>query len=105
MELLGNIIENAFKYCTSQVVLSSLIDDKNTSKLLIINIADDGPGIPFEQQARILERGQRLDTTQPGQGIGLAVAADIIRSYGGQLQIQPSILGGAEFQIQLPLGT
>ncbi len=104
MELLGNITENAFKYCKSHIMLSSRLDDRNNCKQLFINITDDGPGIPPEQQARILERGQRLDTTQAGQGIGLAVAADIIRSYGGQLHIQQSILGGAEFQIQLPLG-
>ncbi len=104
MELLGNIIENAFKYCKSHVQLSSRIEDNGHCKQLLICIADDGPGIPPEQQERILERGHRLDTNQPGQGIGLAVAADIIRSYGGQLQIQPSVLGGAEFQIQLPLG-
>ncbi|MES2672717.1 MAG: ATP-binding protein [Pseudomonadota bacterium] len=101
MELLGNIIENAFKYCKSRVQLNSRIEGKQ----LFIVISDDGPGIPPEQQERILERGHRLDTSQPGQGIGLAVAADIIRSYAGELKIQQSSFGGAKFQIQLPLGT
>lgn len=100
MELLGNITENAFKYGRSRVHLSS----RSESKQLLISVADDGPGVPAEQQARILERGQRLDTTKPGQGIGLAVAADIIHSYGGQLIIQQSRYGGAEFTIVLPLG-
>lgn len=101
MEVLGNIIENAFKYGKSQVKLSSL---SRSDKTLVLIIEDDGAGIPQEQQARILERGQRLDSSQPGQGIGLAVAADIIHSYGGELDIQQSSLGGAKFQIQLPLG-
>ncbi len=101
MELLGNIIENAFKYCKSRVQLTSRVEGKQ----LFIAISDDGPGIPPEQQEHILERGHRLDTSQPGQGIGLAVAADIIRSYGGELKIQQSSLGGANFEIQLPLGT
>lgn len=101
MELLGNIIENAFKYCKSRVQLTSHVEGKQ----LFIAISDDGPGIPPEQQECILERGHRLDTSQPGQGIGLAVAADIIRSYGGELKIQQSALGGANFEIQLPLGT
>lgn len=105
MELLGNIIENAFKYCKSQVQLRSRIEEKGNCKQLLVAIADDGSGIPQEQQERILERGHRLDTSQPGQGIGLAVAADIIRSYGGELKIRHSLLGGAEFEIQLPLGT
>lgn len=100
MELMGNIIENAFKYGSTQVKLTSHI---HPDKKLQISIEDDGPGVPQEQQARILERGQRLDSSQPGQGIGLAVAADIIHSYGGELEIQVSQLGGAKFQIQLPL--
>lgn len=102
MELLGNIIENAFKYGKTQVKLSSIIQHE---KHLLIIIEDDGAGIPTEEQARILERGQRLDSSQPGQGIGLAVAVDIIHSYAGELHIQQSQLGGAKFQIQLPLGT
>jgi two-component system, OmpR family, sensor histidine kinase PhoQ len=100
MELLGNITENAFKYGKSNIRIGS----EAVEKYLLITIADDGPGIPKEQQTRILERGQRLDTTQPGQGIGLSVAADIIHSYDGQLSIGHSGLGGAEFRILLPLG-
>lgn len=100
MELLGNITENAFKYGKSRVKLSSKIE----AKQLLISIEDDGAGIPPEQQALILERGKRLDTTQPGQGIGLSVAVDIIQSYGGQLKIAQSSLGGAQFEIYLPLG-
>ena len=101
MELLGNITENAFKYGKSRVLIKSKIENKE----LLISIADDGPGIPAEQQLRILERGQRLDTSIPGQGIGLAVATDIIHSYDGTLKVIPSAWGGAEFQILLPLGS
>jgi two-component system, OmpR family, sensor histidine kinase PhoQ len=100
MELLGNITENAFKYGRSHVSIKS----EHIDKQLIITISDDGPGIPKEQQTRILERGQRLDTNQPGQGIGLSVAADIVHSYNGQIAISQSTLGGAEFQIFLPCG-
>lgn len=98
MEVIGNITENAFKYGKSQVSIHSEIKDKQ----LLICISDDGPGIPTEQQSRILERGHRLDTNIPGQGIGLAVAADIIHSYAGQLKVSQSPLGGAEFQLLLP---
>ncbi len=101
MEMLGNITENAFKYGKSQVHISSQPEGKQ----LLITIADDGPGVPADQQRRILERGQRLDTTIPGQGIGLAVAADIIHSYDGSIRVTSSTLGGAEFQILLPLGS
>jgi two-component system, OmpR family, sensor histidine kinase PhoQ len=70
---------------------------------LHIDIEDDGPGVPTDQTERILERGQRLDTSIPGQGIGLAVAAEIVRSYDGNIRIYRSDLGGARFNIALPL--
>lgn len=101
MEVIGNITENAFKYGSSQVSIQSEIKDKQ----LLISISDDGPGVPAEQQTRILERGHRLDTSLPGQGIGLAVAADIIHSYGGKLNVSKSPLGGALFQLLLPLAS
>jgi two-component system sensor histidine kinase PhoQ len=99
MELLGNILENAFKYGRKQVRMRSTIEGSQ----LRIDIEDDGPGIPTDQTERILERGQRLDTTIPGQGIGLAVAAEIVRSYEGDIRIHRSELGGARFSVCLPL--
>lgn len=99
MELLGNLLENAFKYGNKQVRMSSRFEQQQ----LCIEIEDDGPGVPEDQTERILERGQRLDTNKPGQGIGLAVAAEIIRSYDGDIRISRSPLGGARFSIFLPL--
>lgn len=99
MELLGNMLENAFKYGDKQVRMRSAIEEKQ----LRIDIEDDGPGVPDDQTERILERGQRLDTSIPGQGIGLAVAAEIVRSYDGNISIQRSELGGACFSVYLPL--
>lgn len=99
LELLGNLLDNAFKYCRQQVV----VDARYLQQQLVIHIGDDGPGVPTEARSRILQRGQRLDTSLPGQGIGLAVAVDIINSYGGTLSIGTSSLGGADFVIHLPL--
>lgn len=63
-------------------------------------VEDDGPGVPAEQRARIIRRGERADTQHPGQGIGLAVALDIIESYDGELSLDDSELGGACFRIR-----
>lgn len=99
MELLGNLLENAFKYGNKQVRMRSQIEEN----ILRIDIEDDGPGVPEDQTERILERGQRLDTSIPGQGIGLAVAAEIVRSYEGKISICRSEFGGACFSITLPI--
>jgi two-component system, OmpR family, sensor histidine kinase PhoQ len=99
MELVGNLLENACKYGHKQVVVSSFKDEQ----YLWVNIEDDGPGVPPEDYDRILKRGQRLDSKIPGQGIGLAVATDIVQGYSGKIQVSRSSLGGAKFQFAIPL--
>ncbi|MCU7933493.1 MAG: histidine kinase [Candidatus Thiodiazotropha sp. (ex Dulcina madagascariensis)] len=100
MELLGNLMENACKYGAGRVRVSAQMED-----CLHLCVEDDGKGIPDEEAEAVLQRGHRADQHQPGQGIGLAVAADIVSAYGGTLQIRRSDrLGGAAIQVWLPIG-
>ena len=96
-ELLGNLIDNAYKYCQQQVRIRVQNFDKN----LQIVIDDDGPGIAEKDRHWVLERGARADTRETGQGIGLAVVLDIISSYGGELKVENSALGGASIQVKI----
>lgn len=98
MELLGNLIDNACKYGKKQVKISC----KRIATKLEIQIEDDGPGVAADVRQAILTRGARADTVTPGQGIGLAVAVDILTSYGGNIDIVQSPLGGASFKLQIP---
>lgn len=99
MEIFGNILENAFKYGHSWVKVNS----SQTKNSLIIMIEDNGPGVPDELCDEILKRGARADTQINGQGIGLAVACDILSSYGAGLTVTRSEKNGACFQVNLPL--
>ncbi|MFD2641321.1 ATP-binding protein [Pseudomonas japonica] len=96
MELLGNLLENAWRLCLGQIHISL----RNEDGALQLCIEDDGPGVPENQRERILQRGERLDRQYPGQGIGLAVAKDIIDSYDARLTLGDSPLGGAAFRIR-----
>ena len=98
MEILGNLIENGFKYGVSKVSVSSKILRDGVE----IYIEDDGPGIEKDKHHTILKRGARADTSAPGQGIGLDVVTDILSSYNGELRIEQSSLGGAKFVVHLP---
>lgn len=95
MEVMGNVLENACKYCLEFVEITSLHSDK----FLTIVIDDDGPGIPESKRELIFQRGQRVDTLRPGQGLGLSVAAEIIEQYDGSITISDSPLGGARMQV------
>ena len=100
MELLGNLLDNAFKYGNGQVAVEAGLE----AGQLVISISDNGAGVAPAQRQVILQRGARLDSQTPGQGIGLAVALDIVSSYDGALEVSSSTLGGACFRVELPGG-
>ena len=98
MEMLGNLIENAFKYTRSRVRLSVRVAGSSVD----VWVEDDGDGIAPAQRTAVLERGTRVDTKNPGQGIGLAVVVEIAAAYEGALAIDASDLGGARLRLRLP---
>ena len=59
-----------------------------------LTVEDDGPGIPEDAADALLRRGMRLDEPAPGHGIGLSIVNDIAASYGGDVRISKSELGG-----------
>lgn len=102
MELLGNLLENAFKWARRRVILTArpLAGGKRAGLELIVE--DDGPGIPEDQVERMLQRGVRGDERVQGHGIGLAIVQDMLKSYRGDLVVDCSpTLGGARFLVRL----
>ena len=91
LEVIGNLLDNAFKYCKGNVAIA--IDSRDNGEMLL-TISDDGQGLKRQQVQRILNRGTRLDQTSEGQGIGLAVVADIVKSYKIEMTFERSTLGG-----------
>jgi two-component system sensor histidine kinase PhoQ len=95
-EVLGNLLDNAYKYCSSQVRVYVRSESKAASGHgLEISIEDDGHGIDPGMIDTVLQRGKRMDETVPGHGIGLSMAREIIAVYGGELTIGSGDLGGA----------
>ena len=104
LELAGNLLDNACKWCEKHVRISVVasVGARAVASGMVLTVADDGPGIPQDAADALLQRGMRLDESTPGHGIGLAVVKDIARSYGGHLSIQASKLGGAEITVSIP---
>ena len=101
LELAGNLIDNACKWCATQVTVTVGAANKSTGGMQL-TVADDGPGIPADAAEALLQRGTRLDESTPGHGIGLAIVKDIAHSYGGEITIGQSNLGGAEITVSIP---
>ena len=100
LELLGNLIDNACKYGRSAIRIS--VANLRAETGLRIIVEDDGSGIEDADRLRVLYRGARVDSQQPGQGIGLAVVGEIASRYGGDIVIKASSLGGARVEVSLP---
>lgn len=95
VEVMGNVLDNACKYCLEFVEISA----RQTDDHLHIFVEDDGPGIPHSKRSLVFDRGQRADTLRPGQGVGLAVAREITEQYAGQIIASDSLLGGARMEV------
>lgn len=95
MELLGNLLDNACKACRHHIQVSG----RQLGNGLEITVDDDGPGIDEHQARQITTRGQRGDQYGQGQGLGLAIARDIVDSYKAQLFFETSPLGGCRARI------
>ena len=97
-ELIGNLLENAAKWCKSRINVKVTRNDDG----LQITVDDDGPGLPPEHRAKALERGKRLDESAPGTGLGLSIVTELADIYGGRLHLEDSPIGGLRARLELP---
>ncbi|MEP6940617.1 MAG: ATP-binding protein [Rudaea sp.] len=103
LELLGNLLENAFKWANHRVVLTAKtlpVRATRRSGLLLV-IEDDGPGIPENLVEHFMKRGVRGDERTQGHGIGLAIVQDMVKAYRGTVSVARSeTLGGAAVSVR-----
>ena len=102
LELAGVLLDNAYKFTRRRVQVTSRALPGEVRAGLEVRIADDGPGIAPERRRTVLERGARLDERVLGQGLGLAVAAEIAERCGGRLEPGESEWGGCEMLLHFP---
>jgi signal transduction histidine kinase len=105
-EMVGNLVDNACKWAESRVaveVLPATDDPAGTPKLRVV-VDDDGPGLTAAQREQIgtVRRGQRLDETKPGSGLGLSIVTDLAALYGGALTLGTAPIGGLRAELVLP---
>jgi len=101
-EMVGNLIDNAGKYSRLQVRVAVVGEEAGDRKRLVVVVDDDGPGLPPDKRAAAWRRGQRLDETKPGSGLGLSIVSDLAGMYGGALEFDVAPLGGLRAKLSLP---
>lgn len=98
-EMIGNLLDNACKWASEQVEVE--VSAAGVGRLSV-TVSDDGPGLDEDQIKRVLERGERLDQSKPGSGLGLSIVKEIADLYGGVLALRRAPLGGLQTELLLP---
>lgn len=99
-EMLGNLLDNACKWATGRVIVSSSQQDAG----VVLTVDDDGPGLEASMREVVLQRGVRADEAAPGSGFGLAIVRDLAELYGGSIALGEAPIGGLRARLQLPTG-
>ncbi len=99
-----NLADNAARHAAGLITFS--LEERDGAAVLVV--ADDGPGVPAEEQERVFERFTRLDeargTVSGGTGLGLAIVRDIVGRHGGTVRVDAAHHPGARFVVRLPSG-
>jgi signal transduction histidine kinase len=101
----GNLVDNACKWAESQVFVEVLAEqpgEPGAGTMLRIIVDDDGRGLSPAERAQVSRRGQRLDESKPGSGLGLSIVIDLAALYGGSLTLGSAPIGGLRAELALP---
>jgi signal transduction histidine kinase len=104
-EMVGNLVDNACKWAASQVGIEVRVEpppEPRAAPRLRIIVDDDGRGLSAAERAQVSRRGQRLDESKPGSGLGLSIVVDLAALYGGSLVLGDAPIGGLRAELVLP---
>ncbi|HZP20103.1 MAG TPA: ATP-binding protein, partial [Bauldia sp.] len=95
-EIVGNLVDNACKWAKTRVavMVARLPGRDGDPDELSLIVDDDGPGLPPEKRAEAARRGQRLDESKPGSGLGLSIVTELVELYEGSFALETSPAGG-----------
>ena len=104
-EMAGNLVDNACKWAASRVFIEVRVErpvKPGAGPLLRVIVDDDGRGLSAVERAQVARRGQRLDESKPGSGLGLSIVVDLAALYGGSLSLGSAPIGGLRAELVLP---
>jgi two-component system, OmpR family, sensor kinase len=106
-QVVGNLVTNALTHTpTSARVTVTLAEEAGDPDVVVLSVADDGPGMAPEDAARVFERFYRAESSRTrengGSGLGLAIVASLVEAHGGSVEVRTAPGRGADFRVRLP---
>jgi signal transduction histidine kinase len=102
---LNNLLENAVKYTPADKPVTISLQLKNNSA--VIQIADNGPGIPDAEKGKVFNKFYRIGNEETrkskGTGLGLYLTSKIIKQHNGKIAVMDNVPSGCIFEIMLPV--
>ncbi len=97
-----NLVSNAAKFAPGKPVA---IRTYRSGDFAILEVRDQGPGIPSGEQSRVFDRFERVSTAEgtTGLGLGLFIADELVRAHGGQIEVDSALGQGSTFRVRLPI--
>lgn len=105
-DIIGNLLDNACKWTRDSVLIHGEVvsgEKSGDGDFLRLTVVDNGPGLPHDKMAYVLERGNRLDEQTPGSGLGLSIVKDLTGLYGGTVTLEAAAPSGLRVLLRLPI--
>ena len=101
-QVVSILLDNARNHASGKIELELAVHRNRVQ----IRVADNGSGVPDSEKKRIFERFYRSERSRSDRGhfgLGLSIAAEIVKKHNGRIWVQDATSGGAEFVVELPL--
>lgn len=101
-QVVSILLDNARNHAAGKIELELAVHRNRVQ----IRVSDNGPGVPDSEKKQIFERFYRSEKSRSDRGhfgLGLSIAAEIVKKHNGRIWVQDASIGGAEFVVELPL--
>ena len=103
-KIISNLLTNAMKYGHTSIAVKAYEKKDDNTRILHIQVADDGPGIPQEEQVKVFEPFYQTEyaNKKSGVGIGLSLVKLLVEKHNGKVHVNPAYTAGCEICIEIP---
>lgn len=103
VKIVSNLLANAVKYADSSIVVKVTEKDVDSGHVVLLSVADNGPGIPAELHSKVFDMFYQANPEKVnGFGVGLSLVKHLVELHSGRIYVNGEYVGGCEMVVELP---